>query len=133
MPEPQLFQSARLKIKRTYEHIDQLGAAIDGFVRGDFYDLVIQSDPDDVFHDVLKLIPKPLPDAVSLAAGDAVHNLRSALDHAMWESIFLGTGVTPSETSATNFPIRQDYEKLVQAIQGTEIEGAGPDIIGLIL
>jgi hypothetical protein len=77
------FDSSRLKIKRANRHIKDLEAVIQAFLKTDFYRLVNDVDPK-TGHQLFKLqdISSP-PTEISLIVGDAVHNLRSALDHAM--------------------------------------------------
>src|ERR1700719_482762 len=71
------FDSARLKIQRANRHIENLQAVLTEFSAGKFYEFVVDGKPGAL---VTRLL-KPFPDDIPLIIGDAVHNLRSALDH----------------------------------------------------
>ena len=63
--------------------------------------IVAESDPntgDQVFKFRVRA---PIPVDLSLVIGDAVHNLRSALDHLAWQLV-LANGQTP--TTQTAYP-----------------------------
>ena len=58
---------------------------------------------------------QPAPEPILLIVGDAIHNLRSALDFAISDIEFLTTGVRDPHTS---FPIRDTKDQLVAAVCG---------------
>jgi len=124
------FRSSRLKIERANQHINELASIFGFFLQTDFYRLSIEKDPQGM--DVLSLQPvTALPPQAPLAIGDAVHNLRSALDHAAYE-IVASSGATPSRDLA--FPIASSREAVVGTLNGGEIEAAGGrGIIDLIV
>jgi hypothetical protein len=78
---PQL-QSAWAKLERADKHIFEFGAWVQTTFAADSYTVVKETEPDGL-HEILKIqyhtpiIPSP----VIAIVGDAVHNLRSALDH----------------------------------------------------
>lgn len=76
-------KSARLKIARARRHIQELEAAIQSFVDTDFCRLISEKDEKTGDQTVKLSSIAPLPSEISLITGDAVHNLRSALDHVM--------------------------------------------------
>jgi len=81
MPDP--LESSRQKLARGKHHIQDLEAKIKAFSDGEPYDVSVEPDPkvpDKRFHRVNLIMP--LPAFFSDIAGDAVNNLRSALDHA---------------------------------------------------
>ena len=71
----------RAKIKRAKEHINQAETAIQRFKVADPYEIRIEIDRslNTEFHRVF--FRSSIPDVVPLAIGDAIHNLRSSLDH----------------------------------------------------
>jgi hypothetical protein len=74
------FCSARLKIERANKHILELNSVLDAFAKTDFYDFGVHNDAntgDDVLHFIIVV---PFPETTALIVGDAIHNLRSALD-----------------------------------------------------
>lgn len=124
-----MFDGPRLKIKRADHHIEKLNNVVRDYIQSDFYSLGIEKNPDggNVFR--FKQI-KALPEEIPLLIGDAIHNLRSALDLLACE-IVTTAGGAPSRW--THFPIRDSRKEVEDAIKGGEIKIAGSDIIALIL
>jgi len=78
------FQSAFDKIGQAQIHIEVLWNAVRAFEDLHAYELVGQSDADSWRSERLRIrIPPPVE--LPMIAGDAVHNARSALDHAIYE------------------------------------------------
>ncbi len=123
-----------LKIERANKHIDDLKRHIDDFVATNPYEVVIQDDPQDAecYQGVLK-IHKPIPPCIPLTTGDAIHNLRSALDHLACATVSMNGTVT----SDTAFPIWrkpsvptvQEYKSLVLG----KVKGAPQPFIDVLL
>jgi len=114
------FTGARLKIERADKHIGDLADVLAIFLKSDFYRLSVEKNAEG--HDALTLeSTTPLPSDVALILGDALHNLRSALDHVAYE-VIANTGETPSRHVA--FPIAKGRQELVDALRGGEIEAA---------
>src|SRR5687768_16440862 len=80
-----MFEGALLKVKRAKEHICDLHIAFDGFVETHKYTLSVSQDPDSGTSAIDIDFSDPKPEHFALILGDAIHNLRTALDHAMWE------------------------------------------------
>lgn len=105
------FYSARLKIERAEHHINDLHRAAQLFGDTHAHTITIETDPN-TGDDVLCIAPaEPLPDKLLLVIGDALHNLRSALDHAWCEMCVV---VTPH----TKFPVRETKDGVEAAING---------------
>jgi len=82
------FDGPRLKIGRAYKHINEIQSLLIEFAASDFYSVRIDYDAEKRANTVCFEIDKlkfPLYDS-ALAIGDAIHNLRSALDH-LWYSV----------------------------------------------
>jgi hypothetical protein len=77
------FSSSRAKIGRAQRHIDELQSAFEVFLQTDFCQLRVSEDPNDGTGIVSVESVASLPQEISLIIGDAVHNLRAALDHAI--------------------------------------------------
>jgi len=80
---PDFPSSVDLKVTRAVEHLLQLNQECDRFTQGETYTPSI----DDACLDVTRiyvLAHHPPPERISVVVGDVVHNLRSALDHAVW-------------------------------------------------
>ena len=101
---------AWLKVGRAREHSKLLKTVLD---------LVVKANPGEVMPErdmptgdiVIRLhLPNgafQLPSRLGLIAGDAIHNLRSALDHLAYQLAIIGTG--PGRY--TQFPIFEDPDK----------------------
>jgi hypothetical protein len=105
------FYGARLKIERAKHHISELYHAAQLFGDTHAHTITVETDPD-TGNDVLRIAPaEPLPDKLLLVLGDALHNLRSTLDHAWCEMCVV---VTPY----TKFPVRETRDGVEAAING---------------
>jgi len=79
---PERFASAFLKVEQAKKHIDRLEREIIDFWSTNPYAIEVVGDPKNATGAYrIKGEPAPLPDGLTLTAGDAAHNLRSALDH----------------------------------------------------
>jgi hypothetical protein len=107
------FVGSRLKIKRAYKHLNNLKASLSAFIRSDFYGITIEKEPDGTNYIVFDIQHGVSPDA-PLMLGDALHNLRSALDN-LWYEVVLSCEGTP--TKWTRFPIFNRSEELVGHIK----------------
>jgi len=107
------FSASRKKIERAKKHIEDLNSLLAAFVSSDFYTVSVEKNIQRRAHflrfDIDKS-PFPFHDA-ALVVGDALHNLRSALD-----LLYYGTVVNPSNW--TRFPIFDTREILVDRIGG---------------
>ncbi len=114
------FYSARLKVGRAKHHINDMYALAQVFAQTHPHTVTVEQDPN-TGNDVLRIAPAdPLPDELLLILGDALHNIRSALDHAWVQMV-----VTPSKY--TKFPVRETREGFECAIGGLK-ENACEDI-----
>lgn len=76
----------RAKIERANQHIKDIESSMRAFRDENPYGFRIESDPKtgDEIHRVE--IRRETPISLSLITGDALHNLRSALDHLAWQA-----------------------------------------------
>lgn len=94
------FESALWKIDRGRKHVDDLEAEVRAFWAADSYEIEMVGTPfaGKGFYRVKRMTA--LPEIIPLIAGDAAHNIRSALDHFAWAA------ASPHERGAhTYFPI----------------------------
>lgn len=124
----------RLKIERAKEHIRDLEAAIQAFVGEKPYTLAARSHPVvAIQHTTLYIAEvKPIPDRFSLLIGDAVHNLRSTLDHLLWQLVE-ASGGTPGPS--IQFPVCQGPKgphQYVSAMGNSEIQKIPQDARDII-
>jgi hypothetical protein len=95
-----------LKLDRTNEHIEAVERCVEDWLRTDAYTIVREINPETGDTVRRAKIKRPPPPELSLLIGDAIHNLRSALDHAVYflAERNLGT-LTPEIEHALMFPI----------------------------
>lgn len=74
-------ESFFLKLARAEHHIDTLHDAIDSFLKKESYSVVRHANLDRMEYVWIAKASAPLPDDWSIIIGDAIHNLRSCLDH----------------------------------------------------
>ena len=111
----------RLKIKRAEKHIDDLEIAIQRFIDSKPYKIGAKPHPVVAIEHTTLFIEevKPVPNDIALILGDAIHNLRSALDHLAWQLVEAGGG-TPSKE--TYFPICETPQQYASALGKGEIK-----------
>lgn len=93
----------QLKLERAKRHIKDLEASIERFFETDPYEIRVQdhAETGKREHTVVRAVD--VPDELSVIAGDAIHNLRSALDHLIWQLVLANDG-KPDELR-TEFPV----------------------------
>lgn len=99
------FVGAKLKIVRAYEHLKLLNDKVDGALALQPNAVIgkVESDTGDkVYRAQITWQP---PREWGLILGDCVHNLRSALDHMVWDLVLLNGGTPGTDTE---FPIYLD-------------------------
>jgi hypothetical protein len=121
----------RLKIERAKKHIRDLDTAIQAFVLNKPYRLEVKPHPiAEIQHTTLYVAEiKPVPQEISLIVGDAIHNLRSALDHLAWQLVEAGGG-TPDRN--TYFPICDSAQQYASAMGNREIQKIAPEARNII-
>lgn len=64
---------------------------------------------------------QPFPPNLMLVAGDAIHNLRAALDHVIWEAAYRsGIPLDPPLLKKIKFPVRGSVRDFCDAIESLE-------------
>jgi hypothetical protein len=98
----------RAKVERAKKHLSDLEVARDRFIETKPYVILPERNPQTGDH-IFKITDITVPPAeIGLIAGDAIHNLRSALDHLAWQLV-LANGQTPG--NQTGFPIFDEAAK----------------------
>jgi hypothetical protein len=102
------------KVNRAKHHINALAADIDSFLGSTAYEVLAEpgEQPNETIYRLRMQLPIPIH--FSTTIGDALHNLRSALDYAAYEMArrHVGRDLTEKEELACEFPIRDDPAKL---------------------
>jgi len=100
----------RAKIERANEHIKNLSLEYSAHANSGQYRIVQEYDTANGIL-VLKFADvKTLPTRLSVIIGDALHQLRSALDHSIHQLILKNGGIV---TKKTQFPVFQSHEGYV--------------------
>jgi hypothetical protein len=120
---------ARAKVERAKAHVENLKAEIRAFRNLGPYVTAGSDEPDTGDRVVRLLIGEPIPVKLALIFGDAIHNLRSSLDHVA-RRLSLACGGKPNRTTA--FPIFENAPADIEAEIARKIPSARPNIIRLI-
>ncbi len=125
------FDGARLKVKRAYKHIDELETWLNSIVQSNidtaraYKDKIPGSESDHVH--VVR--PQGFSECVSPIVGDAVHNLRTALDFIASAIVNAGGKVDPTKSY---FPIQNTRKALVHSSEYGFIEGVSAGLALII-
>ena len=125
MPESKefAFSDARLKVKRAGEHIKQFSIDIRQFAEVNGHSVRVHRKTN-TGYDALEFVPcGTVPPEFMCIVGDAIHNLRSALDVAMSEIESLTTG---KRTGDMIFPAYKTWDQLKKAIAKRGLEDKAP-------
>lgn len=96
-------EGPKLKANRAKKHLSDLQAAIDRFFETNPYFVVVKDNPESGYRECEVARADPLPPDLAIISGDCIHNLRSALDHLVWQLV-LANGRKPEEMR-TAFPV----------------------------
>ena len=97
-------KNPKLKFKRAEEHLNVLNAKMDEFVKSKPPQITAQEDVKKGLY-ILRLKIPIIDPKLGVIAGDAIHNLRSALDHIAWQ---LALTTTDRPYKRTCFPIVEE-------------------------
>lgn len=123
------FEDAKLKIEQGNRHINELDSFLKNYINTNPYRVVIEENPLSGLNTLGLDATKPIPNEVAAFLGDAIHNFRAALDHAVWGAIRC-TGREPGRESGLPF---SDSEKgMVAELNKRLRKVAGADICDLI-
>jgi hypothetical protein len=126
---PSALEGVRLKLVRAQKHLDEVKALIEKNTLGE---CVIVPEKD-FEHRVtilrVSLSPKPDPE-ISAISGDALFDLRSALDHVVWQLVLANASNTP--TVSNQFPITTSAKEFAEAIDRKRLRGVSPKAAALI-
>ena len=99
-------ESGRLKLQRAVEHIDAAEELVARWLDGDDYTIVSGTDPATGLTTARAQVKRAPPARLSVLVGDAVQNMRTALDHSVYWLAERALGTLTSEVEATlMFPI----------------------------
>lgn len=112
-----MFESAQLKIKRAQKHIGDLEQVFTRFINTQTHTFSIQYETETDTYSVEVHFKEAIPNELALILGDAVHNLRTALDHATWELIGIDGGTQDRDTAFPFSKLKPEYEAACNRIK----------------
>jgi hypothetical protein len=124
---PELFAGAKFKISRGRYHIESLKLEIAGYLLRDPSAYLLQFDARTGEHGIVLKRREDIPHSFALIFGDAVHNLRSALDILANELVSLGS----MPTGKVIFPFADSAEGLEEQLK-QKMQGVPADILDQI-
>lgn len=115
-----VFKSAKLKVQWADQHITKLNAVLDRFLASDFYSFSLQDDPE-AGHQFAQVSAEPIWADIPLILGDAIHSLRSSLDH-------VATAIIGFDDRNAYFPFHGEVTQFVTCAKVAAIEKASPGL-----
>jgi hypothetical protein len=122
------FLSSRLKIERAKCHISELNSEIAEFLSRDPYRIIIEDGPDSGQCSWTIRVREEVPIHFPTILGDAVHNLRTALDILACDLVRLNEQ-SPKDVYFPFCLKRDDFEG---AIRKRHIDRAAPEVLNII-
>jgi hypothetical protein len=109
----------RLKLQRAYQQLDVLKEEMAAFLKRDPYEPAIEfrrirgtrATPCIIDFAVRMVVKEPCPPMWSIIIGEIVHDLRSALDHLVYQLVIHATDKPPTDRARTQFPIFLESSK----------------------
>lgn len=121
----ELLYGPSLKLERARHHINDLNAQVEAFLADRPFRLMERSYRKAGKLSYIVKVENPIPPTFSLIIGDAVHNLRTALD----QTLFAMAGhIEPK----IHFPFPKKAEGLVASIKDGKVKVAGKKIVEAI-
>ena len=108
-------EGCRTKVARAGDHLESLRLETDRFTDENPWAMIVEADAASGHH-LIRLRsrrrpPNDPPIRLSVIVGDVLHNLRSALDHLVWQLVILD-GRTPGR--GNQFPVYDTAERFSQ-------------------
>ena len=115
-----------LKLKRAKHHIEDYIAQAEVIYKRNGPSFFVEDNPSTRERALCINIDTSVPDHFSLIIGDAIHNLRSALDHLTWDIVNPHNPPRPNEVQ---FPFCRKQESFESALAHRQIALAGKEIV----
>lgn len=121
----------QVKIERAKKHIVDLESEIKTFFDSKPYEVGTKRDPQTrkLIYYVVRV--NTIPDCIATIAGDAIHNLRSVLDHIAQHLFLVGPNRPSGPGKHDSFIIRDSATEFKSALQGT-IKDFRPDAVDVL-
>jgi hypothetical protein len=124
-----MFEDSKLKVERAKKHVSDLQIFLSAFFQPDCYRFIHGKDPETGRNFLKFELLKQVPSDAALFIGDAIHNLRSALDIVYYSAVAKSGG---KPTDFSRFPFDETREALVGPLRGGSIKHS-TDLQTLIL
>jgi hypothetical protein len=111
----------RAKLQRADEHLETLAGEMAAFLNADPSPLgftIPHFDPETKWHVVYAYVEEEPPDRLGVILGDVLHNIRSALDHLVWQLVILNGGTPKKGMGGNSFPIALTEAQWTKALKG---------------
>lgn len=112
----------KIKVARGSHHIESLRALASAYLDSSPFSLTAVEEPNDDLVWRVR-VHREVPVDWSTIVGDAIHNLRSALDHLAWQLVVIG-GAQPDRD--TCFPIGSASPAALRSSLAKSMNGASP-------
>ena len=112
-----MFESAKLKIIRANQHLRDFETRFAEYVATKPHRFSIHNDPESGQPKIRIRFESDRTKTFTLVVGDAIHNLRTALDHLTWEVIGLDGGTQNRYTKLPTGDNRVYYEAACKGIE----------------
>src|SRR5580704_5766723 len=121
------FRGSRLKVKRAYKHIEELETWLRDLAQSNINTAMSYKDRNPGSESYTINIQRPVgfSEDVAPIVGDAVHNLRAALDHIASAIVIAGRKDDPA---IAYFPLQDTRQSLVKSPDYGLIERVAPDL-----
>ncbi len=125
-----VYEGARLKIERANHHIANLNARMEAFRNSNVATVEINPDAGNeaIKHDFTDKSAVP---ELALIAGDAIHNLKCALDYSWLETV---AKLVPSAVSKfAKFPVYRTRDEVEAALRNRQVDVCSPALFDLVM
>lgn len=120
------FQGPVLKLERAKHHIDDFIAQAEAFYDKPGGQFTIEHNPQTRQRTLSVNIDPAVPDHFALIIGDAIHNLRSALDHLTWDIV---SPFNPPRPKDVQFPFCQKAESFEAILAQRQVTLASVEVV----
>ncbi|HXQ53376.1 MAG TPA: hypothetical protein VN802_19950 [Stellaceae bacterium] len=124
----ELFEASKIKLKRARVHIEALREAILDYLRPHPVVLEVAPGPTPDKKAWVVRVSNEAPRELAAIAGDAVHNLRSALDLMACELVRLNG----KDDKNVRFPFSASEAEFDNALSWRQMDKAAPDVVDLL-
>ena len=129
MSSNELFRSARLKIDRALDHISDVNKVLK---EKRPFRYIVETNAKAGRRSTMAEKDEAVVDALSVRCGDAIHNLRSALDHA-YSAVVLPYADSARERRSIQFPFSETASRLEEACRNRLAHKVSPEFLAAIV